>query len=87
MRNLVNTIKHGLGRSIEKIRKEKCDDTFLDSQISRVDDNGQCYCLKEIDVSHTTLNSEALNVDGKLQEYFKAVKEFWFELNKIIKLR
>lgn len=89
MRELVNAIKHGPGRSLNNIKKSDNsdnDDIFLYSKFSKYIENGKKYSTKEIDVFHTTLNIESLNVEGKLNEYFESIKELWIDMNKKIRL-
>lgn len=81
MRYLVNAIKHGLGSSLDKLKRSKEDSLFFDSDILKYDENEKEYYKKEIEVTNTTLNSKVLNVDGKLEEYCHALKEFWLDLN------
>ena len=86
MRDFANAIKHGLGYSLKRLKNKLGEKLFLNRSICSIDENGKIGFIKGIDVIHTTLNSETLDTEGKLQEYTNAVEKFWLYINKKINL-
>lgn len=87
MRRFTNTIKHGLGRSLEKLEQEIGESIYLDSNWGKIESCGQKQTYKEIAFACGTLNAETLNATGKLQEFVAAVEMFWIDLNNEVNSR
>lgn len=77
MRELVNAIKHGKGNSLDKVKSRLGGSILADSQMGTIKEDGTAMLNKEIDYDPNTLTSKTLNLEGKLEEYYKAVIDFW----------
>ena len=77
MRGLTNAIKHGDGDSFIKIRQKLGDDILANSSIYTIDDLGNTKAIKQNRHDHQTLTSITLNVEGRIQIYYEAIKELW----------
>ena len=87
MRMLVNTIKHGEGRSLTNLRRHASDSMFVDSNIRLVDKYGNVIIKKEIEYDGNPLTSQTLNTNGKLQVYKETIIKFWKDVYTLEKDR
>lgn len=83
MRKIVNAIKHGTGRDFEIIKEELGESILADSNFGKVNEDGSVERLKQIKNDNNTLTSIVLNLNGKVEEAYNTVIQFW---NKTYKL-
>ncbi len=87
MRSLVNAIKHGKGRSMQKIKEELLgQDILCDSNLGFIDEHGNEKKFKQASFDEQALTSETINVKGKIIEYCEEIKCFWNDLYKAEKV-
>lgn len=82
MRSLTNAIKHGEGYSFDAIREELGDDVLANSLIYDLDEFGNVKAIKQYKYDCQTLTNITLNVEGKIQQYYKVIEELWNKIHQ-----
>lgn len=81
MRNFVNAIKHGVGRSLDSLKNNIGDSLFLNSTIGELSKNGETKFIKEFDIEPATLLNKTIHTEGLLQKYLECIKDSWSIIN------
>ena len=77
IRNIVNAIKHGTGKSLVKLKEKLGDAILADSNLGFVTADGNVEHYKQADYDVNTLTSIVLNLDGKVEEAHIQIVKFW----------
>lgn len=77
MRDFVNAIKHGKGRSFENIKHLLGDSILADSNLGYIAEDGSEHIHKQIKYDDNVLTSITINPNGKIKEYYDSILDFW----------
>ena len=85
IREIINAIKHGTGKSFETIKEKFGNAILADSNFSIEHKNGLIERFKQVRYDNNTLTSIVLNLDGKIEDTYNTIIAFWnktYELEK-----
>ena len=82
-RDIVNSIKHGAGKSFETVKNVLGGSILADSNIGEVDTKGVVRRYKQENFDKNTLTSRVLNLDDKIEGAYKEILKFWDETYKL----
>lgn len=88
MRDFVNAIKHGKGRSFENLKQLLGDSILADSNLGYITEDGSEHIYKQIRYDDNVLTSITINPNGKIKEYYDSIVDFWHDVfNELDNLR